>query len=96
VKKGKIEKIFWRVFWCVFSLELLYMGIFNLIDILKWRKEITAPCIYQGVNLVTVYEIILHTSVVCIVAGLAIIYKLIKKSICAKRQLESFKSKNRM
>ena len=85
MKKEKIVKIFLTVFWCVFSLELLYVGIFNLIDILKWRKEITAPCIYNGVNLVTVYEVILHLAVVCIVAGSIIIYKLIKKLICIKK-----------
>ena len=74
-KKLTPREILDLVLFCILAAEFLYAGIFNLTDIIIWRKEITKELIFKGINLFTVYEVILHAACACIIIGAALLYK---------------------
>lgn len=87
MKECSFLRCLFRILLLGVSCRFIYAGIYNLVDILKWRKEITAPCIVGGVNLVTIYELVLHIACVYVIVGILILYKLIKNIIKERRDL---------
>ena len=79
MKECSFLRCLFRILLLGVSCRFIYAGIYNLVDILKWRQEITAPCVIEGVNLVTIYELVLHIACVYVIIGIIILYKLIKK-----------------